>query len=85
MAEGEEELAVGELASLPFLGFIFYIEALSVVIQVISKYVFGRRVFRMAPLHHHFELLGWSEEKVVMRFWVVHLLFVIFGFWLALH
>ena len=78
-------MAIGETSSLLFLGFIFYIEALSVVIQVFSKYVFGRRVFKMAPLHHHFELLGWSEEKTVMRFWVVHFIFVVFGFWLALH
>jgi phospho-N-acetylmuramoyl-pentapeptide-transferase len=78
-------MAIGETASLPFLGFIFYVEALSVVIQVGSKYIFGRRVFRMAPLHHHFELKGWSEEKTVMRFWVVHFIFVVFGFWLALH
>jgi phospho-N-acetylmuramoyl-pentapeptide-transferase len=78
-------MAIGETASLFFLGFIFYIEALSVVIQVISKYVFGRKVFKMAPLHHHFELMGWSEEKTVMRFWIAHFIFVVFGFWLALH
>lgn len=78
-------LAIGEIASLFFLGFIFYVEALSVIIQVFSKYLFGRRVFRMAPLHHHFELIGWSEEKTVMRFWVVHFIFVVFGLWLALH
>jgi phospho-N-acetylmuramoyl-pentapeptide-transferase len=78
-------LAIGELGSLPFLGFMFYIEALSVVIQVGSRYAFGRKVFAMAPLHHHFELKGWSEEKTVMRFWVVHFIFVMFGFWLALH
>jgi phospho-N-acetylmuramoyl-pentapeptide-transferase len=78
-------LAIGEIFSLLFLGFMFYVEALSVVAQVGSKYIFGRRIFRMAPIHHHFELKGWSEEKTVMRFWVVHFLFVIFGFWLALH
>ena len=78
-------MAIGETSSLFFLGFIFYVEALSVIIQVFSKYVFGRKVFRMAPLHHHFELKGWSEEKTVMRFWVVHFIFVVFGFWLALH
>ena len=78
-------MAIGEISSLFFLGFMFYIEALSVVIQVFSKYLFGKRLFRMAPLHHHFELLGWSEEKTVMRFWVVHFMFVIVGFWLALH
>ncbi len=78
-------LAIGELSSLPFLGFMFYIEAFSVVIQVCSRYLFGRKVFAMAPLHHHFEIKGWSEEKTVMRFWVIHFIFVVFGFWLALH
>jgi phospho-N-acetylmuramoyl-pentapeptide-transferase len=39
----------------------------------------------MAPIHHHFELKGWSEEKTVMRFWVAHFIFVVFGFWMALH
>ncbi len=78
-------LAIGETVSLFFLGFMFYVEALSVVIQIVSKYTIGRKVFRMAPIHHHFELLGWSEEKTVMRFWVAHFIFVVFGFWLALH
>ncbi|MEI6304713.1 MAG: phospho-N-acetylmuramoyl-pentapeptide-transferase [Candidatus Taylorbacteria bacterium] len=78
-------MAIGETSSLLFLGFIFYVEAISVVIQVMSRYFLGRKVFRMAPLHHHFELKGWSEEKTVMRFWVVHFIFVVFGFWLALH
>jgi phospho-N-acetylmuramoyl-pentapeptide-transferase len=78
-------MAIGEIATLFFLGFMFYIEAITVVIQVASRYAFGRKVFLMAPLHHHFELKGWSEEKTVMRFWVVHFMFVVFGFWLALH
>jgi phospho-N-acetylmuramoyl-pentapeptide-transferase len=78
-------MAIGETSTLIFLGFMFYIEAISVIIQVASRYIFGRKVFKMAPLHHHFELSGWSEEKTVMRFWVVHFFFVIFGFWLALH
>ncbi|MDD5165067.1 MAG: phospho-N-acetylmuramoyl-pentapeptide-transferase, partial [Candidatus Pacebacteria bacterium] len=78
-------LAIGELSSLFFIGFMFYIEAFSVVIQVASRYLFGRKVFAMAPLHHHFEIKGWSEEKTVMRFWVIHFIFVVFGFWLALH
>ena len=78
-------MAIGELGSLPFLGFMFYVEAMSVVIQVGSRYLFGRKVFAMAPLHHHFEIKGWSEEKTVMRFWVIHFIFVVFGFWLALH
>ena len=78
-------MAIGEISSLFFLGFMFYIEALSVVIQVFSKYMFGKKVFAMAPLHHHFELNGWSEEKTIMRFWIIHFIFVVFGFWLALH
>lgn len=78
-------MAIGEIATLFFLGFMFYIEALTVVAQVGSRYAFGRKIFKMAPLHHHFELSGWSEEKTVMRFWVVHFMFVVFGFWLALH
>jgi len=78
-------MAIGETFSLIFLGFMFYVEAFSVVIQVCSRYLFGKKIFKMAPLHHHFELKGWSEEKTVMRFWVVHFVFVVFGFWLALH
>jgi len=78
-------MAIGELTALPFLGFIFYVEALSVLLQLGSRYIFGRKLFLMAPLHHHFELMGWSEEKTVMRFWIIHFMFVIFGFWMALH
>ncbi len=78
-------MAIGEIATLFFLGFMFYIEALTVVAQIGSRYAFGKKIFKMAPLHHHFELSGWSEEKTVMRFWVVHFMFVVFGFWLALH
>ncbi len=73
-------LAIGEIGSIFFLGFLFYIEAISVVIQVASRYILGRRIFRMAPLHHHFELVGWSEEKTIMRFWIVHFIFVVFNY-----
>ncbi len=78
-------LAIGEIGSIFFLGFVFYIEALSVLIQVFGKYLLGRKIFRMAPIHHHFELIGWSEEKTIMRFWIIHFIFVILGIWLALH
>jgi phospho-N-acetylmuramoyl-pentapeptide-transferase len=78
-------LAIGEIGTIFFLGFLFYVEAISVLIQVGGRYVLGRRIFKMAPLHHHFELSGWSEEKTIMRFWIVHLFFVIFGVWLSLH
>jgi phospho-N-acetylmuramoyl-pentapeptide-transferase len=77
-------LAIGELFALFFLAFVFYAEALSVIIQVISRSVFGRKVFKMSPLHHHFELSGWSEEKTVMRFWMAHFVIVVIGFWVAL-
>ena len=53
------------------LGGIFVIEALSVLIQVFSFQMFRKRVFLMAPIHHHFELLAWSETKIILRFWIV--------------
>ena len=56
---------------LPIIGGLFVIETLSVIIQVISFRVFGRRVFKMAPIHHHFELLGWPETTVIVRFWIL--------------
>lgn len=62
---------------LPLVAGLFVIEAASVVIQVGSYKLTGKRVFRMAPLHHHFELLGWSETKVTMRFWIIALLFAL--------
>ena len=62
---------------LPVVAGLCVLEALSVVIQVASFKLTGRRVFRMAPLHHHFELLGWSETKVTMRFYIIALLFAV--------
>jgi phospho-N-acetylmuramoyl-pentapeptide-transferase len=56
---------------LVILGGIFVLEAGSVVIQIVSFHAFGKRVFKMAPLHHHFELLGWAEPTVIVRFWVL--------------
>lgn len=78
-------LAIGEIGSIFFIGFLFYVEAITVVIQVAGKYILGHKVFQMAPIHHHFEILGWSEEKIIMRFWMIHFIFVVFGVWLALH
>jgi len=78
-------LVINAMAILPFIAFMFYVEAFSVVIQVIGRVGFGRRIFKMAPLHHHFELKGWSEEKTIMRFWVIHLAVVLLGIWVALH
>ncbi len=64
---------------LPVIGGLFVIVTLSVVIQVVSFRVFGRRVFRMAPLHHHFELVGWPETTVIVRFWILGGLFAALG------
>jgi len=64
---------------LPIMGGLFVIETLSVVIQIISFRGFKRRVFRMAPIHHHFELGGWPEFTVIVRFWLIAGLFVAFG------
>ncbi|HKO11219.1 MAG TPA: phospho-N-acetylmuramoyl-pentapeptide-transferase [Acidobacteriaceae bacterium] len=65
---------------LPFIGGVFYLEALSVILQVGSyKLRGGKRIFKMAPLHHHFELLGWSESKVIARFWIAALVFALFA------
>jgi phospho-N-acetylmuramoyl-pentapeptide-transferase len=77
-------IVINKMFLLPFLGFIFYIELLSVIIQIFGRHFLGRRIFRMAPLHHHFELRGWSEEKTVMRFWVIHGAMVLLGLWIAL-
>jgi len=66
-------LAKAELL-LPFIGGLFVVEAVSVILQVASFRLTGRRIFRMAPLHHHFELAGWPESKIVIRFWILALL-----------
>jgi phospho-N-acetylmuramoyl-pentapeptide-transferase len=65
---------------LVLIGGIFVVEALSVAIQVISFKLFHRRVFLMAPVHHHFELKGWSETKIIVRFWVISSIFAAAGF-----
>ncbi len=64
---------------LPFIGGIFVIEALSVILQVASYKLRKKRIFKMAPLHHHFELLGWSESKIIVRFWIASLVFALFA------
>ncbi len=64
---------------LAIVGGLFVIEALSVIIQVASFKTTGRRVFKMAPLHHHFELLGWAESRVIIRFWILAILFAVVG------
>ena len=64
---------------LAIVGGLFVLEALSVIIQVASFKSTGKRVFKMAPLHHHFELLGWAESRVIIRFWILALFFAVLG------
>ncbi len=64
---------------LPFIGGVFVIEALSVLLQVASYKMRKKRIFKMAPIHHHFELMGWSESKIIVRFWIASLVFALFA------
>lgn len=73
-------LITGQILILPLIGVIFVIETLSVVLQIgFFKATGGRRLFRMSPLHHHFELVGWDESKIVLRFWIVGILAAMLG------
>jgi phospho-N-acetylmuramoyl-pentapeptide-transferase len=72
-------LMIHQPFTLIIVGGIFVIEAASVILQVASFKMTGNRIFRMAPIHHHFELKGWKETKVVIRFWILSLLFAIMG------
>jgi phospho-N-acetylmuramoyl-pentapeptide-transferase len=59
---------------------VFILEAFSVLLQITYfKLTGGKRIFKMAPLHHHFELMGWSEEKIVIRFWIISIIFALFS------
>lgn len=64
---------------LVIMGGVFVMETLSVILQVASYKLTGRRIFRMAPLHHHFELKGWPEPRVIVRFWIITVILVLFG------
>jgi phospho-N-acetylmuramoyl-pentapeptide-transferase len=64
---------------LPFIGGVYVLEALSVILQVGSFKLRGKRIFKMAPLHHHFEALGWAESKVIIRFWIAGLVMALFA------
>ena len=78
-ALGTVALLIKQELLLPLVGGVFVLEALSVIIQVASFKTTGRRVFRMAPLHHHFELIGWSEPKVITRFLIAAIVFALFS------
>jgi phospho-N-acetylmuramoyl-pentapeptide-transferase len=72
-------VAIKQEILLFFIGGIFVIEAASVILQVASFRMTGKRIFRMSPLHHHFELEGWSESKIIVRFWIAALVFALFS------
>ncbi len=79
-AIGTVAVVIKQELLLPFIGGIFVLETLSVILQVGSyKLRKGKRIFKMAPLHHHFELSGWSESKVIARFWILALVFALFA------
>ena len=78
-ARGTVAVIVRQEIVLFVMGGVFVLETVSVILQVASFKLTGRRIFRMAPLHHHFELKGWSEPKVIVRFWIISFLLVLTG------
>jgi phospho-N-acetylmuramoyl-pentapeptide-transferase len=78
-AIGMIALIVRQEVVLIIMGGVFGVETLSVMIQVASFKLTGKRIFRMAPLHHHYELKGWKENQVVVRFWIITMMLVLFG------
>lgn len=81
---GVVAMLTGSFVLLPIIGLIFVLEAGSSAIQIASKKLFGKKIFRSAPMHHHFEAVGWPEAKVTMRFWVVGQVAAVVGVLLAL-
>jgi phospho-N-acetylmuramoyl-pentapeptide-transferase len=78
-ALGVVAVVVRQEIVLAIMGGVFVVETVSVIIQVASFKLTGKRVFRMAPLHHHFELKGWAEPKVIVRFWIITVILVLIG------
>ena len=78
-ALGMVALVVRQEIVLFIMGGVFVVETLSVIIPVASFKLTGKRIFRMAPLHHHYELKGWKENQVVVRFWIITMMLVLFG------
>ncbi len=72
-------LITGQVLLLPLIGLVFVLETGSVILQIASVKMRGKRLFRMSPLHHHFELMGWDEEKITLRFWIVGALAALVG------
>ncbi len=78
-ALGSAAIAVKQELLLVIIGGVFVMEALSVILQVGSFKLRGKRIFRMSPIHHHFELRGWHESQVIIRFWILSIMFALFG------
>ncbi|MEO0500915.1 MAG: phospho-N-acetylmuramoyl-pentapeptide-transferase, partial [Pseudomonadota bacterium] len=78
-ALGSVAVVVNHELVLLLVGGLFVLETVSVIVQVASFKMFGKRVFRMAPIHHHFEALGWAESTVVIRFWIVSIVLALAG------
>ena len=78
-AMGTVAVLIKQEALLLFIGGVYVIELMSVVLQVASFKLRKKRIFKMAPLHHHFELLGWHEAKVITRFWIMGLIMALFA------
>ena len=72
-------LCVKQELLLPFIAGVYVLETLSVIIQVASFKSRGKRVFLMTPIHHHFEQLGWTESKIIIRFWITGLILALFA------
>ena len=72
-------VVVREEFVLLIMGGVFVLETISVILQVASFKLTGKRIFRMAPIHHHFELKGWPEPRIIVRFWIITFILVLFG------
>ena len=77
---GSVAVATKHEIALAIIGGLFVLEAVSVIVQVVSFRLSGKRVFRMAPIHHHFEQLGWTESQIVIRFWIMSIVLALAGF-----
>jgi phospho-N-acetylmuramoyl-pentapeptide-transferase len=78
-ALGVVAVAVKHEIVLGIVGGLFVLETVSVIVQVVSFKLTGKRVFRMAPIHHHYEQLGWTEPTIVIRFWIVAVVLALLG------
>ena len=78
-ALGAVAVCVRQEIVLLIMGGVFVLETVSVILQVLSFKLTGRRIFKMAPIHHHFELKGWPEPRVIVRFWIISVILVLIG------